>query len=174
MNIPGLGNVIFDEDSGWYCSKKIKLDALNGHKCRIVLEDYNDDENKEDFHKAIANFLSIDFSVLKKAEPHLFRYYKNCMSEIDADDEEDFPQIDNASEVWDYIEFGEDAIVQRRAYGDQGVYISIESECDWEPEHGLQIVFKNGLTVNKLGPFDGHLTNSDAYDDETLENVVYR
>lgn len=55
------------------------------------------------------------------------------------------------------------------------VKLSLNSfSCDWETEHGLQIVFKQGLKINKLGPFDGHLTNSDAYADKKLENVVYR
>jgi hypothetical protein len=42
-----------------------------------------------------------------------------------------------------------------------------------EPEHGLQVVFQNGLRVNKVGPYDGHLTNSDAYGDDNLEQAVY-
>jgi hypothetical protein len=65
-------------------------------------------------------------------------------------------------------------MVSRRAYGDKGVYVSIECNCDWEPEHGLQIVLKNGSEVTKVGPYDGHLTNSDAYADSTLEGVVYK
>ncbi len=54
--------------------------------------------------------------------------------------------------------------------------MSLEScgSCDWEREHGLQIVFKQGLFVNKVGAFDGHLTNSDAYANEELENVIDR
>ena len=54
------------------------------------------------------------------------------------------------------------------------VYISLGCNCDWEQEHGLQIVLKDGLRVTKVGSFDGHLTNSDAYDDASLENVIYR
>ena len=50
---------------------------------------------------------------------------------------------------------------------------SVECGCDWEGEHGLQIVFKDGLVVNKVGAFDGHVTNSDAYGDPGLEDVVY-
>jgi hypothetical protein len=64
--------------------------------------------------------------------------------------------------------------VTRRAYGDRGIYISLECECEWEEEHGLQIVFKNGLRVNKVGPYDGHVTHSDAYADKSLEDVIYR
>ncbi len=62
----------------------------------------------------------------------------------------------------------------RRGTGDKGVYVSLECGCDWEQEHGLQIVFKNGLKVNKVGPFNDWLTNSDAYGDDSLEDVVYR
>lgn len=65
-------------------------------------------------------------------------------------------------------------MVKRRASGDRGIYISLECGCNWEPEHGLQIVFKHGRTINKIGPYDSHLTNSDAYADPKLEDVVYR
>ena len=42
------------------------------------------------------------------------------------------------------------------------------------PEYDLQIVFKNGLRVNKVGPYDGHVTNADAYADDSLEDVVFK
>jgi hypothetical protein len=45
----------------------------------------------------------------------------------------------------------------RIAGRDQRVYVSVECECDWEPEHGLQIVFRDGATVTKVGPYDGHV-----------------
>jgi len=47
---------------------------------------------------------------------------------------------------------------------------TIECGCNWEREHGLQIVLREGLSVTKLGPYDGHLTNADS----SLESVVYR
>ena len=52
---------------------------------------------------------------------------------------------------------------------------SVECECEWEwePEHGLQFVLKNGETVIKVGPYDGHLTHSDADADDSLENIIY-
>jgi hypothetical protein len=41
--------------------------------------------------------------------------------------------------------------------------------CDWEEEHGLQIVLRNGVRVNKVDGYDGHLTNSDAFADDGPE-----
>ena len=80
-----------------------------------------------------------------------------------------FPRV-----VWQHVRFGSEPMVSRRQYGDKGIYISVECGCDWEEEHGLQLVLKNGLKVNKLGEYDGHLTNSDAFDDGSLEHVIYR
>ena len=90
-------------------------------------------------------------------------------SELD----DEFVIIATPSDLWKHIRLGASPVVSRRPYGDKSVYVSLECECVWEEEHGLQIVFKNGLKVNKVGPFDGHLTNSDAYGDASLEEVIY-
>jgi hypothetical protein len=49
----------------------------------------------------------------------------------------------------------------------------LECECDWEPEHGLQIVVRHGASVTKVGQFDGHLTNAADYARDDLEGIVY-
>lgn len=53
------------------------------------------------------------------------------------------------------------------------VTASAECECSWEPEHGLQLVFRGGRTISKVGPFDGHLTNTSAFGREDLAGIVY-
>ena len=173
MEIPGIGLVIKDTDFEWYYSEPLPVAVLDGQLCRIVVEGYDDDPNKEDYHTAIANFLAIDRSVLAASEEHVFQYYKRY-SESCGSGDDDFVFIDSASQVWRHVRLGTKPYVTRRAYGDTGIYISLECGCDWEEEHGLQIVFKNGLKVNKVGPYDGHLTNSDAYADDSLENVIFR
>ncbi|PBC06046.1 hypothetical protein [Mesorhizobium sp. WSM3860] len=172
MEIPGLGKCRFDEDQGCYISKPISLAVLSGKKCAVLVEGYDEEPPVEDFHEAIANFLGSPNTVLTSAEPHIFRYYLDVKESIEPED--DFPSIGSPSEIWKFVQLGEEALVIRRAEGDNGIYVSLECNCDWEPEHGLQIVFKNGAVVNKIGPYDGHLTNSDAYADSTLESVVYR
>jgi hypothetical protein len=147
--------------------------ALGGQACRVVLEGYDEDENKDDFHNAIRNFLTIDQSVLREAEDHVFRYYRDCSENWNPEDLQSL-RIENPQNVWRHVQFGREPMVRRRHRGDKGVYISLECECDWEIEHGLQIVFENGLRVNKVGPYDGHLTTSDAYNDMSLEDVIYQ
>lgn len=170
MEVPGLGEVAKDEQFGWYYSKPIPVAMFGGKQCRIVLEGYDEDECKEDFHVAIANFLSGSPAILREADEPLFRYYR------DFEDwwlEDDRPPIKSANELWEHVRLGSEPMVIRRSYGDKGIYISVECGCDWEQEHGLQFVLKNGLKVNKLGGYDGHLTYSDAFDDESLKDVIY-
>ena len=173
MEIPELGLVTDPDDLGWRYSKPMSVGALRGEQCRIVLEGYDDDASKEDFHEAIKNFLAADESALDAAAPHIYRYYEDCKAFWEANNGEPLG-IEKPDDIWAHIRLGGEAMVSRRPYGDKGVYVSLECGCDWEREHGLQIVFKNGLAVNKVGAFDGHLTNSDAYDDDRLESVIYK
>lgn len=172
LEIPGFGPVIYDENLGWYGSRELPVAVLGGLPCRIIIEGYEDEEFRDDFKGAIRNFLEADPSVLKEATPHVYQYYQDITA-LAADDEERI-DIASADDVWNHVEFGRELIVSRRQGSDRSVYISVECECAWEPEHGLQIVFENGRRVNKIGPYDGHLSNADAFDDSSLENVVYR
>lgn len=157
MEIPGIGPVSEDSGDG-RMSKPIAVPAIFGQKCRFSLLEYDNDPNKEDFHTAIENFLSIDESVLKAAEEHMFAYYRDNL--------DGFVRIKSPSDVWSHLNIGYEATIQR---GEDGhIYISFEGGCDWEDEHGLQTVFKNGLEVTKVGPWDGHVTNSEEDGD-----VVY-
>lgn len=172
MEIPGLGECELNEIYECYGSVPLSVPLLNGAKCRVLVGGYEEDLNKADFHEAIANFLHPGNAALEAAEPYIFKYYLDVKESIEP--EYDFPTITEPSSVWQFIQFGKDAIVSRRSDDDKSIYISLECNCDWEPEHGLQIVFKNGAVINKVGPYDGHLTYSDAYADDSLENVIYR
>jgi hypothetical protein len=43
------------------------------------------------------------------------------------------------------------------------MYVQIACQCDWEQEHELQLVFRQGRKLTRISYFDGHLTESDAY-----------
>ena len=171
--IPHLGFVTKDSEFDWYRSKPIAVKALGGKECCIVVEEYDQDEFRDQFHDTISNFLSIDENALREVESDLVAYYEDVLRAV-GEEEPDFPRISAPDDVWKHIRFGNEPIVSRRPYGDQGVYVSVECECDWEPEHGLQIIFRSGRIVSKVGPYDGHLSNADAFADPRLEDVVYR
>jgi hypothetical protein len=82
--------------------------------------------------------------------------------------------IAGPKEVWQHIRPGGQLTVERDRFGDRQVCVSVERECAWEPEHGLQVVFRGGHEVTKVGPVDGHLTNAAAYARNDVDDLVYQ
>jgi hypothetical protein len=167
MLIPGLGRVTEDPDIGSYVSAPVTVPVLGNAPCRVVLDDYDDDPDPEQVHSAIRSFLAADQSVLRAAQPHVFRYYEDCRREGLTD-----LRIRSPADVWRHVQLGNEAMVGREP-GSPHVYVSLECECDWEEEHGLHLVFENGSRVSRVGPCDGHLTNAHAYDDPRFSGVIY-
>jgi hypothetical protein len=173
MQIPGLGQVVKD-DRDWYRSAAIPVPVLGGGPCRFIVEGYDTDPSPEDFVTAIRAFLALDPSVLRAAAPSVFAYYRDVMDIVtDESDDDGYVAIDGPDSVFDHVRFGSEPLVTRDRKRGRYVYVSVECECDWEPEHGLQIVFRKGAAVTKVGPFDGHLTNAAAYPDDALFDTVY-
>jgi hypothetical protein len=178
VRIPGLGAVIEDPDHpefGWLRSAPVAVPVLGGIECRFILDGYTDDPAPEDFHAAIQTFLALDRSVLEAAAPSIWAYYRDVTGDLRAAGEDDWCiEIAGPEQVFDHIRLGDEPAVSREAGGDRHVYVSLECGCDWEEEHGLQIVFRDGAAVTKVGPYDGHLTNESAFADESLRGTVYR
>lgn len=166
MEIPGLGVVVLDEKLGWYLSEEISVPVLDDTLCLFALQGYENDPAPADFHAAIRAFRGLDRSALEAAAPHIYAYYQDAADEW-------AEEIGSVAEVLDHIRFVELVTVSRDSRGEQRVYVSVEGECDWEEEHGLQLVFRDGASVTKVGPYDGHLTNVNAYADDSLAGVVY-
>jgi hypothetical protein len=174
MQIPGLGPVVEDTELGWHRSRPIPVPVLGGTPCVIAVEDYDADPAKDDFHAAIRAFLALDPSALTAAAPWIYAYYRDVMDDVVAAGDDGYHvAIDGPHDVLEHVRLGTEPLVTRDAYGDRRVHVSVECECDWEPEHGLQVVFREGRTVTKVGPYNGHFTNSAAYADDSLDGVVY-
>lgn len=162
IEVPLLGVMKRNSDfPTWLESEPIPVPLLGGLPCTIVLERYESDDQPQDFHDAIANLLAATPQVLRDVEKEVYQYYLDCDCNIYRD-EEDWIVIEKPEDVWQFVDLGKAVYIARNQIGDEVVYASIENNCEWEDEHGLQIVLREGLRVTKLGPFDGHLTNSDA------------
>nr|WP_086937457.1 hypothetical protein [Thaumasiovibrio occultus] len=153
--------------SGW-----LAMSVFDGAECRFVVEHYALDDNPHEFHQAMHNLLRLSPCALYEAQEAIYAYYQKINAYFEPEDEE-YVEIAKPQDVWSHIEFGADIAVSRRSRGDKGIYLSITCWCAWEEEHGLQVVFKQGQTVNKVGPFDGHLSHADSYGDPSLEEVIY-
>ena len=176
MNVPPIGEVSSHPDvNEWLMSEPRELRCLRGQSVRFVLDGYADDANKTDYHTAIQNLIELGGEALTAVEPFVVQY---CNELLELYDEAEHRNIkfDHPSEIWKYVQFGSELLVRRRADGDDedGIYFSLECGCDWEPEHGLDLVLRDGLAFTKVGPYDGHLTNADAYADPSLKGVIFK
>jgi hypothetical protein len=172
VEIPGLGPVTYDDELGWHRSEALPVPALGGAVCHVLVNGYDDDPAKDEIHEVISAFLTADETAWRAAAPSIFEYYEDVTAGLDADDDW-YVEISGPDQVWEHVEVGIEVMVERDPYGDHKVYVSVECECGWEPEHGLQVVFREGRKVTKVGPFNGHLTNANAYDRDDLGDVIY-
>jgi hypothetical protein len=170
MNVPGIGELSQGECDGWLQSEPVPVPMFGGQLCRIVFDGYEGDARKEEHHAAVANFLAAGPAVLEAASDALYQYYREFEEYWLADG---LAPLASAADAWKHVRFGPAAMVSRRSSGDRAVYVSIECECGWEIEHGLEIVLRDGSKVAKLGPCDGHLSNADAYGRPAFEDIVY-
>jgi hypothetical protein len=154
-------------------SEHIIVPFLRGHVCTFVFEAPPDDP---EVRAALAALLDTKSTLLAEAEAWVVAYCKDVLAHYPDDWEKPTVRLEQPGDVWSHVQFGSEFVVSRRTDGDDedGIYFSLECNCDWEPEHGLQLVIRDGRTVTKVGSFDGHLTNADAYADPSLVGVVYR
>ena len=172
---PLLGLLRRDDRFGWYESEPKPVRFLGGQACRFVFDDYGSDEAEHlEVRRAVQNALDAGPEILAAAEPYVVRYCEEMLVRY-PDQFRPKVHLPRPSDVWSYVHFGSELHVSRRADGDaeDGVYLSIECNCDWEPEHGMQLVLRDGRTVSKVSAYDGHLTNADAFADPKLVGVIY-
>ena len=117
---------------------------------------------------AMRAFLALGAADRDKAAPHVFAYCREVLEEI-GEHELDGPPPVTPDDVWRLVQPRGIDIVEE----DGSVFVMVECDCDWEPEHGLLMVWREGRVIEKVGGYDGHATNVHAYDDESLAHVVY-
>ena len=170
METQTLGKLLFDSTEEIFKSSRIKVPVLKNAECTFVFDELEDEakEFPKPFEAAVSNFLSLPAGWLDCLTDHLWEYYQDVCDSVDSDD---IPSL-SKPELLDRIQIGSDVSVTWDC-DENDVYVSLESDCDWEIEHGLQITLKNGNQLAKVGPYDGHVTNSDAYDDDAFRDVIY-
>lgn len=130
------------------------------------------------FETAKQNFLAAGPEILAAATEHLWAYYRDIASEFSPENRNDYgiPELGEDADIWAEVTITEPPVLN---VGDDPLapapaYLSFEGEVSWEPEHGLQLVFENGRTVCKVGPYDGHSTTAHAYNDPSLLTTIYK
>nr|WP_314260536.1 hypothetical protein [uncultured Devosia sp.] len=108
--------------------------------------------------KAVLTLTSAD---RLKDSRHVYAYYQDYREAVGGEDwmDEEMGVPETPEQIWDYV-YPTTIGVWSGHEGDDHVYVFIESNCGWDEEHGLLLVWRDGIQLNKVGGFDGHPTNT--------------
>ncbi len=159
MNIPRLGPLHSDEDDPeWLISEPISIPYFDGLFLTFTLDSI-EEEDEADALSAVEAFLALDSAARRAAGPYVFQNYRLMAEAVGADAVG--CHIATPDDVWSHVHPNE--IFVRRRSRDQIIYVNLTAECDWEPEHGLQIIYRRGNQLSRVSEQDGHLAHADAY-----------
>ena len=164
-----------DQFDDWWESEPVQIQFFDNKKLKITFMDLvveSDPNFIKEADQALKLFLE------KKTDDRLELSelaFQNCMDFLNAVeyDEADKPlwDIEDKNEIWNFI-YPQDIYLTRRHRRDEDIYINLTCECEWEQEHGLQLVFRQGKKLTRISDQDGHLTEADAYDKPDEEDEL--
>lgn len=145
-------------------SEPISVPVLGNAPVRVQIFEVGAQELlASDEAAALDRFLALPEERSAEIVPHLWRYYQDVLDAIGPDD---MPAIPDPSLIWNHVQPRWISLNRR----DDGlVYVSVEGECDWEIEHGLQLVLQNGDRWVRVSDYSGHLTDGDAWGKSALD-----
>ncbi len=159
--LPPLGELTQDKNvPEWWTSRPLPVPYFSGSPISFtVMTDTPEADFPPGASDAIRNFLSLDDRDRRAASQRVYENYRVFADAV----EEVGVEIADAANVWDHVEVGM-IYVSRRHRRDRDIYVQLACICDWEGEHGLQLVFRGGSKLCRVSEQDGHLTDADAYD----------
>jgi len=107
--------------------------------------------NLDKYVEAFDNFAQVDELYFKSSQDAVFALFKEYEETVDPSCL-DFTISDSES-VWKYIDIDSVNLIYNAQ--DNTVYVQVSTDCDWDIEHGLQIVFKEGKTLSRVSSSDG-------------------
>jgi hypothetical protein len=159
----------------WWISDPVEIPFLAAEKFPITfteLEPLEDSKFIAEADKALQSFLALTINDRHNLSALVNQNCKEFLEMVDfAELDEELKNIKDPNDIWKFV-YPTEIYVSRRSRRDQDIYISISCNCEWEQEHGLQLVFRQGKKLTRISSIDGHLTESDAYDTPDEEDKL--
>ena len=173
MHLAPLGELTRDLDiEEWFRGGSVTSEYLGGQDLEIIIEGIEDDEAPGDYTAAINAFLSLTTEDRAGATPYVFENYRRFVDMV-GEDEFDF-SVASQEDIWRHVSLTA-VHVARRYRRDREVYVQLTGNCDWEIEHGLQVVLRRGHILSRVSSQDGHLTTAEAYAlPEEQNTIIYQ
>lgn len=159
-SIAGIGSVRADQViPEWLESESpVAVPLLEGEELPFVIGiDDLDETLLPAVEESIASFLSLGTPHRLQVAEGFLRNYRDAVAKGASDD----LVIEDAAGTWAHVRALRVNVLQG-AVGDDAVYVQVAFDCDWEEEHGLQAVFRDGKELVRVSQEDGHMTEEVA------------
>lgn len=94
--------------------------------------------------EAIRQALALPTDVLRTTAPVVLQNYEVYRAAIG---DEEMPPLADPVQVWDQVTFSHLFVPPHEAYSLHAPTFVLLAECSWEPEHGLEVPFRNGVAL---------------------------
>lgn len=112
--------------------------TFNGVEVPIEIEPETGDSSAQQ-REALSALLSLSPQVLEESAPAVVQNYEVYREAIG---DEEMPPLQNPVDVWQSVQATKFVIPAHDNYSTP-TFLLI-AECDWDPEHGLEVRFRNG------------------------------
>lgn len=150
---------------------KVTLTAFGDAEVTLNTYDFDDGVLSPGAEIALEAFLAMGHKARIGATRHVFAYARDFGDSVGWEDLGMEQPVD-PDQIWSHVHPIAISLVDRGEGGPW--YVSLEANCDWEEEHGLQLVWQDGVALVKVGSYTGHVTNEDAYANSALKDVIYK
>jgi hypothetical protein len=145
-----------DVPDEWLISEPVAVSFFSGKELQFTLNgDLKNDGNfLSDANQTIKNFLTKTENDRLNASNLVYKYYRAIQDYYDSELFGAEPlKLNNEREIWNYV-YPYEIYISRNSEADDNLYLQVQCDCEWEEEHGLQLVFKNGLELTRVSAID--------------------
>lgn len=151
-----LGELTPDEYGDVWEAKPLAVGYFDGLVLPVALQ-YVSSADRTAIDEALANFLRLDGRDKAMAATAVLANCQNFLGMIDLSSEAGHAMaaLTNPDDIWTYVDCQSLSIVRDDGDGEPSLYVVLVCECEWEPEHGLQIIYRNGSQLCRVSEQDG-------------------
>ena len=139
-----------DHFEEWWNSDLICIPYFQNTKLKVVFTEAEDENYFKLAEIAIMNFIQLATSDRQNHSSQIIENYKQNL----VFDYTPKLELKSDNEIWDFV-YPSVIILAQNEIGE--VFVLVECGCEWEEEHGLQLVFKNGQRLTRVSYNDGGL-----------------
>ena len=158
---PETINFTYDTDKELYVSDPVDVPALkkNAVTFRFDLQTL-DSAGWQRIRAAIDNFRSPDADIFAQATPYVPQFYRMYFDMADEYGWEQYLPDIPESQVWSLVGPIWDRCTV--AWDNNSLLIVVEAETEWDIEHGMIMVYQDGVKLVKVGMAVESYTNPDG------------